>query len=253
MPRAVAFQVRGRLGRRTMVTLGDHSKMWAVLHHTASAKAAYASPPDWAEMQAWRRLLEAGDLFVDVGANAGTYSLWAADVGVEVVAIEPGEDARRLLMENVALNPGAVIHVLSCALGAKAGYMGFTVGLDATNHLLPNANDGHRVEVKTVDEVLGSRRAAGMKIDVEGAERLVLEGAEAALSDRRIQVLQLEWNAACLDVLGEDRSPVAAILERHGFELCRPDMEGRLQPVSDLAFGDDMFAVLRRDPAEGAQ
>ena len=221
--------------------------MWAVLHHTASAKVAYASPPDWLEMQAWRRLLGAGDLFVDVGANAGTYSVWAADLGADVVAVEPGDEARRLLLDNVSLNPGAVVAVLACALGSEAGSMGFTEGLDATNHLLPGAAGGFRVEVRTLDEVLGARVAAGVKVDVEGAERLVLEGAERALSEGRIMVLQLEWNAMSHEVLGEDRRPVAEILTRHGYELCRPDTNGRLHPVSDRGYGDDVFAVLRRD------
>lgn len=202
LPRAVWFQLRGRLGLRTQVRLGDRSKVWAVLHNTASAKVAYASPPDWAEMQAWRGLLHDNDLFVDVGANAGTYSVWAADLGAEVIAIEPGAEARSLLDENARLNPHARITVVESALGARAGEMSFTQGRDAMNHVLPQAEGGLRVQVRTLDEVLGSRAAAGVKVDVEGAERLVLEGAETALRERRIAVLQLEWNERSQEVLG---------------------------------------------------
>ena len=45
-----------------------------------------------------------GDLFVDVGANVGSYSIWATELGAEVIALEPAEDTFALLEENAALN-----------------------------------------------------------------------------------------------------------------------------------------------------
>lgn len=248
--RAIAFQLRGRAGRRTQVRIGRRMRMWAVLHHAASSKVAYANPPDWAEMQAWARLLQEGDLFVDVGANVGAYSLWAADHGARVIAVEPGEAATELLRENIALNPEAHVEVVPCALAAEAGVMSFTEGLDTTDHLLPGETGGRRVEVRKLDDVLAGRPAAGVKIDVEGAERLVLEGAASSLAEGRIKVLQLEWNDLSTQVLGEDRGPVAAILETHGYRLFRPDAEGLLQSVSNPGYGDDVFAVLGRTPSE---
>jgi FkbM family methyltransferase len=250
LARAIAFQVRGRGGRRTLVTIGRRMRMWAVLHHTASSKVAYANPPDWAEMQAWAKLLGEGDLFVDVGANVGTYSLWAADLGAEVIAVEPGEKAGELLRENIALNPQARIEHVPCALAAEPGFMAFTEGLDATAHLLPDSSDGRRVQVRTLDEVLAGRTAAGVKIDVEGAERLVLEGASSCLEQGLVKVLQLEWNSLSTKLLGEDREPVATILQHYGYRLFRPDADGVLQPISDLAHGPDVFAMLVTEPAE---
>ena len=84
-----------------------------------------------------------------------------------------------------------------------------------------------------------------MKIDVEGAERLVLEGASRALADLRIDLLQIEWNHCSLDLLGEDRKPVAELLRKCGYELCRPDASGALVPEVDLSatlLTRDMFA-----------
>src|SRR5215203_2592064 len=75
--RAVAFQVRGRLGRPTLATIGSRSRMWVELHHAGASKVLYSNPPDWPEMLAWQRLLSPGDLFVDVGSNVGAYALWA--------------------------------------------------------------------------------------------------------------------------------------------------------------------------------
>src|SRR5580704_16999298 len=80
--RLAAFHIRGRLlHRRSCVPIGEHSRMWADLAVVSTIHAVVANPPDWETMQVWGNLLKAGDLFVEVGASAGSYSLWAADRG----------------------------------------------------------------------------------------------------------------------------------------------------------------------------
>ncbi|MFB9236899.1 FkbM family methyltransferase [Plantactinospora siamensis] len=245
--RAVSYQVRGRLGRPTVARLGERSRILARPHHAAAGLVVYGNPPDWPEMHAWRRLLRPGDLFVDVGSNVGTYALWAAESGTTVVAVEPDRQAAEELRRNVGLN-GYPIEVLECALAAEPGTLRLTSGNDTMNHLVLGDGHGHGhggtpVPVRTLDEVLGDRVAAGVKIDVEGAERLVLEGARAALADRRITVLQLEWNRMSERVLGESREPVARLLAEYGYRLTRPDETGQLAPSDASGYGPDVFAV----------
>lgn len=243
LARAVTFQMRGRLGRRTLTAIGSNAHMWALLHHSAASNAVYANPPDWNEMQAWACILRPGDLFVDVGANVGTYALWAADHGAVVIAVEPDPRAAALLRENVALN-NLPITVIEAALGSKVGSLMLTEGNDTTNHMLPDGSTGgQRVRAQTLDALLRGRAARGVKIDVEGAERIVLEGALECLAAGRIDVLQLEWNSTSAALLGEDRAPVAAILAAHGYSLHRPDRHGILRPVDGIPFGPDVFAV----------
>jgi hypothetical protein len=104
---------------------------------------------------------------------------------------------------------------------------------------------GDTIEVDTLDNILGNRFAVGVKIDVEGAERLVLDGARRALEQRRIGVLQIEWNARSRSVLGEDRGPVAAILAGYGYQFARPDRLGVLRDTEVSGVSSrDMFAVL---------
>lgn len=241
--RAARFQIAGRCGRRTLARIGDSMRMWAVLHRTASSKVIYANPPDYPEMMAWKRILKPGDFFVDVGSNVGSYALWAADCGARVLAVEPSSSAVELLRENVALNSGIQVEVSRCALSDAAGTMRLTEGDDAMNHLRPHATDGELVPVQTLDELLGGRTAAGVKIDVEGFERLVLEGARTSLSQHKIKVLQLEWNDLSQARLGEDRRPVEAILGQYGYTLARPDRHGELQVVTAPMIGPDVFAV----------
>ena len=103
--RAIDFQVRGRVLRKpTLTTLGERSCVWARLHHSGTSKVVYANPPDHPEMLVWRRFLQPRDLFIDVGANAGSYTIWAAELGADVIALEPAADTFALLLENIALN-----------------------------------------------------------------------------------------------------------------------------------------------------
>jgi FkbM family methyltransferase len=238
--RAVRFQIRGRvLGRRTLAQLGDRSRVWAYLHRTAASKVVYGNPPDCPEMLVWRQVLRPGDLFVDVGANVGSYAIWAAETGADVIALEPAEDTFALLAENIALN-GYPVEAIQAAAGAVCGIARFTRGRDCVNHL--DRQGSTETRVVTIDSVIGDRTVAGMKVDVEGFEIEVLLGCSRALAEHRIKLIQLEWNSASQAAVGTDRRPVAGLLSRHGYRLCRPDSRGVLVPIGDLTFGADVFA-----------
>lgn len=238
--RAARYQARVRLLRRRVVArLGERSLLWVDPHRTAASMVLYANPPDLPEMLVWRRALRCGDLFVDVGANVGTYTLWAAEQGAEVIALEPAADTFGLLQENIALN-GYVVTALRAAAGDHCGNARFTAGLDAGNCLAP---DGPvTTKLVTVDSLIGDRQVTGMKVDVEGFEIDVLRGAVRALADRRIDLIQIEWNQASRFAMGTDRRPVAELLAVYGYRLFRPDAAGHLVPVRDPGFGADVFA-----------
>lgn len=237
--RACSHQLRGRILRKpTVARIGRSMVLEVELHSTGASKALYANPPDWPEMLVWRARLSPGDLFIDVGANAGVYALWASDLGAEVIAVEPSGTACRWLRRNFELNDLS-FPVVQAAMTNFEGSVGFDSSGDATGHI----GGSEVVAATTLDSVLRDRRAAGVKIDVEGFERLVLEGGRHALREQRIGCLQLEWNQCSQAALGEDRSPVAALLAGFGYMLHRPDDDGRLVPVDEPDFGADVFAL----------
>lgn len=238
--RALRYQAQSRLLRRRAVArLGERSRLWVDLHRTSASMALYANPPDVPEMLAWRRVLHQGGLFIDVGANVGTYTIWAAELGAEVIAVEPAADTFGLLQENIVLN-GYPVTAVRAAAGDHCGTARFTVGRDAGNSL---ALDGPVVtELVTVDSLIGDRRATGMKVDVEGFEIDVLRGAARALAEHRIGLIQIEWNEMSTFAVGAGRRPVAELLAGFGYRLYRPDLTGRLVPVVDPGFGADVFA-----------
>jgi FkbM family methyltransferase len=214
--------------------------MWVYVGSTAATKVIYGSPPDWPEMQAWKRLLGPGDLFIDVGANVGVYSLWAADLGARVIAVEPDPIAANRLRVNVGLNPGVDVAVVEAAAAERVGMTTLTVGLDAENRL----GGERQIRAITLDSIAGSEPVVhGVKIDVEGAERLVLEGARGLLAAGAVRVLQLEWNSASEALLGEDRTAVANLLREQGYRFCRPNTQGRLHLIGPEGYGPDVFAI----------
>ncbi len=238
--RLARYQAGSRLlRRRAIARLGERSRLWVDLHRASAAMVMYANPPDRPEMLAWRHALRDGGLFVDVGANVGIYTIWAAELGAEVIALEPAADTFGLLTENVALN-GYQVEAIQAAAGTHCGTARFTAGQDAGNCLDPAGPVETRLV--TIDSLIQGRQVAGMKVDVEGFEIDVLRGCVQALAERRIGLIQLEWNAMSQWALGADRQPVADLLAQHGYQLYRPDLAGRLVPVSKPGFGADVFA-----------
>lgn len=239
MGRALVFQARGRLLKRpSRAKIGRRGVLLADLHSYGASKAVYANPPDWPEMLVWKQLLSPGDLFIDVGANVGTYSLWAGDLGAEVLAIEPGPSAIERLRRNIGLNDFAIT-VIEAAATNRSG----TVRIDPTQDTIAHVGTGeYEARAVTLDSIIGGRLVTGVKIDVEGAERLVLEGAREALGDQRIRCLQLEWNSASVEYYGEQRSLVADLLDEFGYRLYRPADDGSLQPTTPET-GPDVFAL----------
>jgi FkbM family methyltransferase len=144
---------------------------------------------DTAIHEAMGEYLEDGDVFIDVGANIGLFSILAASkFGAEVYAFEPSERELARLARNATLNEVA-IKTFQVALGSVA-----TVGsmhLEAAgNHMMNRVASGQlsgagmaRCEIRRLDEVLLPeifRRARLVKIDVEGYEMNVLLGMSGA-------------------------------------------------------------------------
>ncbi|OGG51399.1 hypothetical protein A2704_03460 [Candidatus Kaiserbacteria bacterium RIFCSPHIGHO2_01_FULL_54_36b] len=132
-------------------------------------------------------------LFLDIGADIGTYAISVANRfnDIDVIAFEPTTVNRRFLLENIALNKRQ-IEVVPKALGQREGIV--TIYLHEEN---PGGNTAHAkasqpaahketVEMVTLDSLLGGRAQnydlVVFKIDVEGMEKDVLEGSNRVLS-----------------------------------------------------------------------
>ena len=137
-----------------------------------------------------RALLEArlpkDCVFLDIGANIGAYALCvAAFSGPEarIVAVEPQPDVFDRLTYNIAQNPFHTVKAVACAVADKAGEL--TLFIDPRNRgesslRIVGTNEGARITVPAVTllDLLhreGLTRVDAVKLDVEGAEDLILE------------------------------------------------------------------------------
>src|SRR5690606_34268091 len=105
---------------------------------TGATGNIYFGLHEFSEMAFLLHLLRKGDWFADVGANVGSYSVLAAGVcGAHVVAFEPDPGAFADLSANIEVNALAgKVDARQLAVGAAAGEIAFSVGLDTMNHIL---------------------------------------------------------------------------------------------------------------------
>lgn len=146
----------------------------------------YCGLHEFASMGLVLHALRFGDLFVDVGANIGSYTILASGVcGASTISIEPVQEAFRHLADNVNLNGlGDLVSLNRVAVGDSPGMVRMTSALDTLNHVVPEDRGGDAVEVPilTLDGLLDGRAATLLKIDVEGYEAHVVRGAGHTLS-----------------------------------------------------------------------
>jgi FkbM family methyltransferase len=188
-------------------------------------------------------LLGPGDTFFDVGANIGYHTLGAAATGARVYAFEPVPRLRNRLVDNLRLNGrerrvAASELALSHRNGSAELYVARRVD-DGSHSLIPGV-PAESVECITVQTVrLDDHVHAGgappptvMKIDVEGAEALVLDGAVALLDGATPPAVIVETADRLADQIQETASSVLARLFQRGFHVFRiPEAAGRLEPV----------------------
>lgn len=128
-----------------------------------------------------------GFVFVDIGANVGGYALAVAAMAgrsASVLAIEPQPTVFERLCDNIRLNPGHPVKAVSCAVADVDGEVRLFIdranrGETGVRYVRQGGGArGISVPAKTLLTLLhdeGLRRVDAVKLDVEGAEDLILE------------------------------------------------------------------------------
>ena len=179
----------------------------------------------------FQRHVRRGGIVVDAGANWGYFSLIAAalcgDEG-QVIAVEPDPRQFEALARNVALNGFAHVQAVRAAAAGAAGQLtliGYEDGegnrgvsrvAAATEDDLPSRR--FETPAVTIDALTPASAVVDLvKIDVEGAEDLVLEGMRAGLAARRYRAILLELHPGLLRARGVDPESCIARLRDCGY------------------------------------
>ena len=160
----------------------------------------------------WALSLNEEEMFIDVGAYTGIYSLVAASKGLKVISFEPNPYVYHRLVENIELNDKChLISAYNVAAGPNHGTSKFYTKnfmMTSSGSLQENSEyDSIDVPMITLDSCLDSidRRVGSMKIDVEGYELDVLKGASDLLLEHKpnliIEILNEKEKRKIIDYL----------------------------------------------------
>jgi FkbM family methyltransferase len=181
----------------------------------------YNGLAEFSEMAFLLHALRQEHLFLDVGANVGVYTVLASGaVGARSIALEPVVGTFEKLKKNISLNQiDSRAQVLNVAVGAQQGTAQFTQDYyDATNHIVaPGENAAYcDIQIRTIDEIVGSRIPDIVKIDIEGYELPALEGAKKTLSSPELRAIIIELNGSGARY-GFDDNSIVQMLTSNGF------------------------------------
>ncbi len=130
-----------------------------------------------------RTILKEGLTFIDIGANLGIYTLYALKAGCSVYSYEPTPRIYKILLDNIGINgfePSKKARVFNLAISDNEGEVDFSIfDVSGHNSFYPQTESDKKIKVKTVslDKHLSHLSKVDIvKIDVEGAEPLVLNG-----------------------------------------------------------------------------
>jgi FkbM family methyltransferase len=171
---------------------------------TGATGNIYVGLHEFPDMMALLHFIRADDLFLDIGANVGSYTVLASGVAQATTwAFEPDPQTAKHLKRNIAINGlEPRVTVFECALGAAHGEAFFTTGLHTTNRVVAKSGAGvRRVRQEQLDMLVGNLPPTMMKIDVEGYEEEVLRGASRILANPALKVIEVETATSAVNLM----------------------------------------------------
>jgi FkbM family methyltransferase len=197
------------------------------------------------------RLLNRGGTFVDVGANIGYFSLLASKIvgsTGSVIAVEATPSTAERLRFNMELNKLGNVTIHDCAVAREEG----TVRINARNDENSGMNSlrasptgkGWDVPCRRLDDLLAGKRIDLIKMDIEGAELLALQGMPRIIASPEAPDLILEICPPYLSALGSDHREIFRLLKEAGYSARRVG-ERKLEEIGPgEALKDDFEATV---------
>jgi FkbM family methyltransferase len=195
----------------------------------------------------FKKLLQPGMTFLDVGANIGYFSALASSfVGEKgtVIALEPEPKNQALLQKTSLSNPGPKYHLFQLAASSKSGSSTFYVSSSncGDNRLADSAQQDDNdewnsitVACVTLDELFIEKDLPlpdVIKIDVQGFEADVIAGCMDILKRKKAITLMIEFWPEGLRAAGKDPLELLRTLRDHEFLISYINLKGQLIELS---------------------
>ncbi len=208
----------------------------------------YTGLGDFSEMLFLLHTLNSDDLFVDVGANVGVFTILASGVKkARSISFEPLPATYQNLRNNIAINHlDKNVSTYNLGVGNKKEILKFTENLNSSvNHVILNSsehvNNVVDIPVDSLDNILKNENPFFLKIDVEGFESKVIEGAYNTLSNKNLKVIVIELNGLSQHFGFDDRETHNTLL-KNGFHAYTYSPENRsLQLQNNFGAHDTIY------------
>ncbi len=189
-------------------------------------------------VRALKEVLREGEVFVDLGANEGFFSMIASQIvgpRGRVFAIEPQERLWPVILQNVILNDATNVALVPFAVSDSPGEAEIVVtpannsgaaSLVAEGSPLSRFRPKRKVALRSLDELsdrYGFGSVGAMKVDIEGFELNALRSAGNLLKSKAIRNILIEIHPAHLAALHQSAEDVIGLLKQHGYSVEQRD------------------------------
>ena len=197
----IKWQIGGKINRFPIIyDFSENTRMIIKKGLTGATGNFYCGLHDFSEMSFLLHFLRRDDLFIDIGANIGSYSLLASgEIGCQSICFEPSVSTYGNLIDNININKlQSKVRTLNMAIGSEKTELSFTKSLDTMNHITnENGDNSIKVKVDTLDDILNKGKIPILiKVDVEGYETEVLKGANSTLLNNQLKAIIIELNGS---------------------------------------------------------
>jgi FkbM family methyltransferase len=202
-------------------------------------------------MSFFRSSLTPGMTVVDIGANLGFFTVIAAGkVGPsgKVFAYEPDPHNFDLLKKNIAVNSFTTVKASSTALSDRVGTRELFFGDNNTTHSFGDKRGAGRSETVSTDTLDNSLKQYGspqidlIKMDIEGAEPIALEGMLDTIKKNPNLILLFEFHPNAIKRVGHSPLGLLKRLTELGFSLSVIDEDKKVRtPINDCVAFTESF------------
>jgi len=206
---------------------------------------------DWEEFNLLKNYLRPSDIVFDKGSNMGFYTIWMSKFisKGKIHAFEPDLVNFERLQKNIELNnlQNQVVANRAAASDQDA-VLRFTCGLDGENHITDSTlQNTVSIQSRKIDSYIKHHSITSsisyMKLDVEGFEYAVLNGAAEVLRNKQIDIIQLEINKTIANS-GKKIDDLLNLLKEHQYQLCSYDVKNnQLKSIGFSIERENYFAV----------
>ena len=187
-------------------------------------------------------VISEGDRIIDVGGNIGLTAIISAKSAKEtgeVIVFEPEPDCYRLLKKNIKLHEMTNIHAYDIALSDKDGSLNFFIDKDySTLNSLSEKNilnKSKKIVVQTIkyDSFMEEQMMVHLlKMNIQGGERLVIEGAGQMIKQYLPMVISEFWPEGLRNMDSDPAEFIKYFIDL-GYEIYSIDLKGTVSSISE--------------------